>query len=205
MFARALLCVTLATPAAAFATTIDSRPYTNQLSVGTDNGADIFGGTFQADGTQLDSFTLTLSGTAPGAELRAVVMSGVALNAPGTLLWQSDAFLIGEAMTEYSFAPDLALTDGDIYFIGFDSGLLTTVASAGSNRIAVAPDDRIAPGQVLGRFNGGALFEYSNSQDVASLIVMSGGASDVPLPATLPLAAAGAGLIGLAARRRRRG
>lgn len=197
-----LLCAAAFLPAAAAATTIDTRPGGSYLTFGYANGADVVGGTFVADANTLNTFTLSLYGE--DSAFRAVVMSGVGIGTAGTLLWQSVDMSASEDVQEFSFAPDLTLTPGVTYFIGIDNGALTSVVGSGAYGLEVGSDDAIPSGHALARFNSESTFGDQFAFDITSEIVMTNsGPSAVPLPASAPLLAAGVGLFALARRRAR--
>ncbi|MGG7565237.1 hypothetical protein ACQ5SO_03615 [Rhodovulum sp. DZ06] len=166
------------------------------MTFSASNGADTSGGTFRADDVLLESFTLWVY----GAAFRAIVATSDGTDI-GTVLWESGDVTGTASVAEYGFTPGIALTPGQYYFIGLDSGWRTGVA--GSGAYGVYMTDGGIDGMHVHEYNAGILSGSDAAYDIATTIVMTDGLSDVPLPAAAPLLLLGLG--GLAALGRARG
>lgn len=177
----------------AMAGVIDTRPPNATLNYFISTGPDAAGGTFFADADTLVSFSLTL-GNGGGGDYRAIVMGADGAGNPsGTVLWESADVAIPMALTETTFFPGLSLIVGDEYFIGFDTGLYTTVVG-GDIDMAFSPD--VIAG--IKSEDLGTGFVLNPARDVTALIVME--QRNVAEPTALALL--GLGLAGLALARR---
>jgi uncharacterized protein (TIGR03382 family) len=174
---------------------IDTRPPDSVAAYLVGTGADTAGGTFTADDSLLESFTLDISDSGTGGVFRAVVMS-VAGGLPTGVLWESADIAIPGSTTELLFMPSLAIVSGMQYFIGADSGQVTGTAG-GDFGLGYRDSDVLSGGEFTQNLNGGGFATFPDL-DIASRIVMT---SAVPLPGTLALL--GLGLLALGSHRRR--
>lgn len=189
---------------AALAGTITNAPPTGALAYFHES--ETAGGTFFADDIILQTVTLYLSsGIDPGAaNLRAVVLATDGSDAPtGSPIWESEVFTApaGEPLTAVTFIVNLPTTPGDYYFVGVDSGYITTTPTNGDTYLVGTTVDNI-----LGTYwdlnsNVSGAWQQHLDTDVAAGVVLSD-VPFVPTPAALPLGMIGLGVI--AARRRRR-
>lgn len=188
-----LMVLTTVFSLSAQATVINNTPPDFDLAYFDFTGPDVAGGTFIADDTQLDSFTLTVAENNSGGTFSAVIMS---MNGglPDTLLWASSVTAIPVIATELMFDPDFALTVGTEYFIGIDTGQLTL--ASGSLNLGYTFDN--IAGQHYESLNGGG-FSGNSDYDIASRIVMN--SASVPAPSILALMGIGLAGIGLARRK----
>ena len=166
------------------------------------NPASVGGGSFTADGTRLDSFTLNIQFGA--GFFRAVVMaigfdSSVGMNAPiGSVLWQSDDLPADLVSGDLFFAPNLTLTVGLEYFIGVDTGLVTNTAG-GRLSLSAVGGTAIDGGRFYANY-GGSGYSALPDMDIASRIEMSSPTVQTPsqpVPEPSALALVGAALAGL--------
>ncbi|MAE66243.1 MAG: hypothetical protein CMJ18_18385 [Phycisphaeraceae bacterium] len=107
---------------------IDTRPGNGYSPFYAITGPDSAGNTFMADDQTLHSFTLTLyeqtAGGLTGGQFTAIVLATDALGAPtGAPLWQSEARILKPFRTDHLFLPDIEITPGEQYYIGFDTGI----------------------------------------------------------------------------------
>ena len=180
LFVVSCLLTTFAKPANA--SVINTLP--PQFWLG-DNPPRSIGGTFRPTDSILKTFRVSLD-DGPGAQhFRLVVYSTNALGHPDTLLWQGPETYKSSFLAEYEVSPDLHVDPTKTYFIGFDTGLFTTVPShSGYLAIGVRTGNPIPEGSVFFNTGGGWIQEPGN--DIATRITM------VPTPSTLAL-----GVIGL--------
>ena len=83
------------------------------------------GSVFVADECNLASFTLNVGAVANGGNFRAIVMDTVGGIPHGNPIWHSALTPIPSAMAEFTFTPNISLTPGESYFVGFDIGAFT--------------------------------------------------------------------------------
>lgn len=176
---------------------IDTTPWTLEMSQGGGSGADTAGGTFTATDSQLDAFTLYVGsvGGDPNNSLSAIVMDTVG-GVPDAVLWESGSFNAPGALAEFVFSPELALTAGEQYFIGIDSGNVTGV-SGGDFTIGATSGDPLAGGSLYMDQNGGGWTPLS-FVDVSTTIQLSSAHAPEPGTGLLVLL----GLCGFVAHRR---
>jgi hypothetical protein len=102
--------------------------FNEDFGVGSNNTA---GGTFAARGDMLTSFTIYLHQNGEtGDKFRAIVLGTDSTGVPQLpILWESVDQLepVGTFYTPFTFDPNISLVVGRKYFIGVDTGRLTTV------------------------------------------------------------------------------
>lgn len=190
----------------ALASTIDSTPFAWESSHAGFNGPDVSGGTFTADALFLNTFSLFvgLEAGVQSNDLRAVVLATDASGMPtGTPLWQSVSFQALGSRQQYTWGPGTALTLGEQYFVGIDSGQYTG-AAGGDFTTQVSTDiiiDLIPGGQFWWNDDGTGWLTAATS-DITTIVVMS--SIPNPEPGTAGLLGLGLVLLGMRGRRLRR-
>jgi hypothetical protein len=179
------ICITCAVSEWTAAGTIDTLPDVDATHGILDNSA--VGQTFTAGGFLLESFAFDVATNGPNGPyaFRGVVMSTYGSGAPDALLWESsDQTAIDVRGTLFTFHPNLPLVVGEKYFVGADTGAVTTV-SDGFIRVSVVTSDVIAGGSLWDNTpdSGSVWVEASPAQDLGVRITM------VPEPTSLALAA----------------
>lgn len=155
---------------------IDTRPASVFPFFAESSGPDAGGGTFTADNTKLQSFTLQLrlDSTPSAGTFQAVVLGTDGSGAPVLpILWQSGDLNLPVPSTEFTFYPGVDLSPGDLYFIGADFGSMTT-ATGGNNALLGLVDNHpdIPVGTYWRIVNGVGAPIVSGPADIASRIVM---------------------------------
>jgi hypothetical protein len=176
---------------------IDTRPVNAFGAYLSMTGPDAAGGTFTADAGLLSSFTLQIAqetGTLPSDNFRAIVMDTIG-GIPNSLLWQSLGTGVPGSETEFTFTPGISLTVGNQYFIGFDTGILTS--GSGTLALGFHSPDALAGGQAWENINSAGWVIVQN-YDIASKIVMTN--VSVPEPGTLALLVLGLAGLGFIRR-----
>ncbi len=196
-----VLLLTVAVAFTAQGSVIDTSPYDLEMSQGGGSGPDVAGGSFTADDDYLNSFTLYVGsvGGDPNNNLRAVIMAVEGGEPTGSPIWTSRAIQAPGALDEYLFVPNLPIQNGTEYFIGIDSGILTS-ALGGDFTIGLTSGDPLAGGQVFYKQNGAPFWLTSGASDIATRIEMSNALLQNPEPSTALLL--GMGLAILGARKR---
>ena len=178
---------------------IDTGAPDMSLLYGDDDGPDVVGGTFTADASVLVSFTLNLdfAFNAIGDAYRAVVLGTTTAGVPTVpVLWESADITPPDSPTEVLFNVGIAIIPGLQYFIGIDSGNLTSTIG-GAFGLGFRTSDVLAGGQLYQSLNTAPFFGVA-TVDIASRIVM---ASSVPEPASLILLTLGLAALQLGRRK----
>ncbi|MEO1497025.1 MAG: PEP-CTERM sorting domain-containing protein [Planctomycetota bacterium] len=154
------------------------------------------GGTFVADDTNLESFTLALNSAFSGNVVyTAIVMDTTPAGLPDSVLWEEQqTFPGGGGIVTRQSTPNLAITPGETYFIGFEigNGNLTTTGGSGEIELQLRSGNPIEGNWY--QYDGDTWSNLGSNLDIASRIVMT------PEPNSLALL----GLGGLVVAWRRR-
>ena len=176
---------------------INTLPPDSHGGMSSSNGPDAQGGTFTADASFLKSVTVSAEGSA--GFFRVALHSTTVAGVPDALIWENGADIaFPEAATTFTFSPNLALTPGEQYYLGLDTGLFTASAGGNGGVGFVGDGDTILGNFFYNNFNGGGF--NLGSGDISAEIVM---VNATPEPSAAILAALGLPLL-LVRRRRQR-
>ncbi|QDU46223.1 PEP-CTERM motif protein [Symmachiella dynata] len=144
---------------------------TDFLSYNLLNPVKAAGSIFVADECNLSSFTLNVGAVANGGNFRAIVMDTVSGLPHGNPIWHSDLTPIPSSIAEVTFTPNIELTPGESYFIGFDVGAFTD-ATGNLNIGTVSTGTLLTDGGVFQNLLGLDIWTPLLDLNLATSIVM---------------------------------